>query len=125
MAKLIMCKGLPASGKSTWAKTQDAVVVSKDEIRKYTKGEESVRKERDALVSLGIQLGLDVIVDDTNLNPIHEVRLREIASKYGAEFEIKEFDIDVNEAIKRDIERGTKVGAGGIRMMYNKYIKKG
>ena len=123
MAKLIMCKGLPASGKSTWACSQNCQVVNKDYLRTIYTSEKKVLEIRDSLIKCYLKQGMDVICDDTNLNPKHEQRLRQIAEELSAKFEIKEFDISVEEAVRRDKERLKPVGAMVIRHFYNKWIK--
>jgi len=129
---LTMLKGLPASGKSTWAREflefvdfTGVAVVSKDEIRKTNptfKEKDTVAME-DTLIREYLNRKLNVIVDDTNLNPFHEKRLRKIAEEFKTDFEIKEFDTPVNECITRDMARPNSVGEEVIRGMFNKYYK--
>lgn len=150
MSKLIMLRGLPASGKSTWAKEQvdggdgRVVRVNKDDLRamidnsKWSRGrEESILDIRDRIISYYLVLGKTVIVDDTNLDPKHEKGLIEIVDTFNkeytkgnlddhrvaVEFEIKDFDIDVDECILRDAGRPNPVGKKVILDMYNRYIK--
>lgn len=135
MTKLIMLKGLQASGKSTWAKDQVAANsgkikrVNKDDLRamidngKWSKENESmIIAARDALVITFLEEGLDVIVDDTNFNPKMERGLRKIAQRCFAEFEVKEFDVDIETCILRDVARGRNglpwVGEDVIRKTY-------
>jgi predicted kinase len=101
--KIIMTKGLPASGKSTWAKQYvldnlDSVRINKDELRqmihagKWSKSnEQEIILARDTLIRMALGAGKTVIVDDTNFHLAHESRLRDLASQYDAEFEIKDF----------------------------------
>lgn len=131
--KLIMTKGLPASGKSTWAKAQKAKRVNRDEMRgMIDKGEWSkmnekfiVKLEQDIVIAyLGGQY--DVIVDDTNLAPQNELMWKAVAEGFGAEFEVKDFtDVPLEECLKRDQSRANYVGEKVIRGMYNKFLKKG
>src|SRR4051812_47792455 len=91
MRKIIMTKGLPGSGKSTWAreyqqKNPNTVLVSKDDLRSllhngvHSKGREAfVLDTRDGIVIKALERGHDVIVHDTNFNPIHEAQMRRIA----------------------------------------------
>lgn len=131
MPILKMLKGLPASGKSTWAKAQDAVRVNKDDIRAamenydHSKGhEKQVIKFRDSLIKGALLRGDDVISDDTNLNPYHEEQLRRIAEEYDADFEVIEFNTDIDTCIERDAARDEgHVGEGVIRGMFNKWLK--
>ncbi len=128
-----MLKGLPASGKSKWAKEQcnaEVVRVNKDDLRamlgaNFTKGKEDiVLIARDNIVREALIQNKTVIVDDTNFAPIHEQKLREIAEFHLAEFKIVSFDTPVDECIKRDAKRANPVGRDVIMDMYRKYVKK-
>ncbi len=133
--KLIMCKGLPGSGKSTWSAQRGAVVVNKDLIRAENKKDWSydVEKEtlrvRDFRISEALSKGLTVISDDTNLARKHEVRLRELAKKYKATFEINDsfLAVSVEDCIERDLGRKDDpeshyVGEKVIRDMAEKFL---
>lgn len=137
MPKLIMLRGLPASGKSTWAKEQvlkgDGSVkrVNKDDLRamidagKWSKeNEKFVVNARDAICKMALMAGQTIIVDDTNFSPEHERVLRAIAKQYGADFEIKDFEVSLDNAIQRDLARVTSVGADVIKRMYYQYVQK-
>lgn len=131
--RLLMLKGLPASGKSTYAKelvrTQDYYRVNKDDLRAMVhdgrwgkEREKFILHWRDRIImdSLG---GLkNVVVDDTNLHPKHETTLRAIAEVYGAEFEVKFFDTPLAECIARDAKRENPVGAKVIRGMHKDFF---
>lgn len=132
---LSMTKGLPASGKSTWAKEQcrkhGAKRINKDDLRKMIddgihtkKNEKNILSVRNALVIHYLLEGLDVIVDDTNLNPIHEQTLRGIAEQVGAKFIVNDsfLQVSLEECLKRDAVRQNYVGEATIKKMYRKYI---
>lgn len=128
---LTMCSGLPASGKSTWARQQNAVRVNKDDIRAElvqtgwtwsNKNEKDVIKIRDERIANALREGRDVISDDTNFAPVHRYRLKQLAQQHGAKFVEKFFTIDVEEAIRRDTEREKPVGAVVIRKMAAQYL---
>ncbi|MCT4663866.1 MAG: AAA family ATPase [Flavobacteriales bacterium] len=136
MKKIILLKGLPASGKSTYAK---ALVknnpgmykrINRDELRdmldsgKFSKGNEQfVKKTRDFLIKMALQDGKHVIVDDTNLHSSNEEKMRAIAKEFKEEtghqvrVEIKTFDTSVEVCIKRDLLRENPVGQAVIRKM--------
>lgn len=135
MPKLIMLKGLPASGKSTWSKEQikkgGIVRVSVDDIREKIFGgwsqkrERSVLKMRDSMIREGLSQNRNVIVDATNLNPKHEKHLRELAAEMGAKFEINDSFLQVSpeECIANDLHRGEyAVGSSVIWDMYYRYV---
>ena len=69
-----------------------------------------------------LELGLDVVVDDTNF--AYEDFWRDRATEVGAEFEVKVFDTPVHTCVARDALRGDKsVGADVIYRMYRQYMK--
>ena len=149
MRKVIILRGLPASGKSGWAKEQvtksncSIIRVNKDDLRsmlhssKYSKGNEFyVLQLRDHIILTVLDLGKSVIVDDTNFYPKHEERIKELVSgfnegMYGnnisinnkVQVEVKFFDVSPEECIIRDLKRQNSVGAKVIWDMYNKYLK--
>lgn len=134
MPKLIMTRGLPASGKSTWAKEMTKKGykrINKDDLRdmvdagKWSKNnEKTILGIRDELVAYLLGGGYNVIVDDTNLAPKHETNLREIAEQCGAEFEIKSFlDVPIKECIRRDLLRHPSVGERVIKGMFNQFLR--
>jgi predicted kinase len=138
MPTLTLLRGLPGSGKSTWAKEQVAkdptktVRVNKDDLRamlhagvwKGDKTERLVLAVRDDIVHEALAGGIDVIVDDTNLEPKHEQELREIASDYKAKFIVNEsfLDVPLKDCIKNDLKRPNSVGHKVINKMHIKYL---
>ena len=147
MRKVTILKGLPASNKSGWAKEEvlkhpgRTKRINKDDLRamldsgKYSKGNEAyVLKLRDNILLTSLDLGKNVIIDDTNFHPKHEERIRELVSDYNegiygnpqsvnVQVEVKFFDVSPEECIIRDLKRPNSVGAKVIWDMYNKYIK--
>ncbi len=125
--RLIICKGLPASGKTTWAKEyvathRSTIRLNWDDLRhqffdgKHTRAKEGIVKAaRDVLVLMALEQNQSVVVDDTNLHPSNEERLRELAEESGAIVEIREFRVPVKECIRRDRLREKPVGAKVIR----------
>ena len=130
--RLIMTKGLPASGKSTWAKEQKAKRVNKDDLRAMIdnsvwskSNEKDILGVRDAIIRHYLARGHDVIVDDTNLDPKHEAALIDMADGFQCQFEIKDFtDVTLSTCLKRDSERANAVGEKVIKSMYNTFLKK-
>lgn len=133
--KLLMLKGLPGCGKTTYALKLVAKGwkrVNKDDLRSMIDGgkwsnvnEDGIVETRDLLIIQYLDEGFNVVVDDTNLAPIHEETLSEIADNCDAEFMVKEFNTPVYECIERDAKRGDKsVGSKVILNMYFKYIEK-
>lgn len=139
MTKLILTRGLPASGKSTWAKQwilEDhgrRVRLNRDDLRQSFFVTPSYKNEQETVVTLSeketarraLKLGYDVVVDATNLRPAYCREWRRLAVGNGAEFEIVEFPVDLQEAIVRDSRREATVGADVITKMYQRYLHKG
>lgn len=132
-----MTKGLPGSGKSTWAREYvlthpGSMRLNKDELRemlhagKHTKyNEKQVLQYRDALTRLALAAKKTVIIDDTNLNPIHQEAMHKIAQDYGVPLLIQSFmEVPLDECIARDKKREKTVGEKVIRTMYNQYVRK-
>lgn len=136
MKKVILTKGLPASGKTTWAlelikdNPNQYKRINKDDLRSMLDGgkwspdsEKFILKVRDSLVLLALESGKHVVIDDTNLHHKHEDQIRQLV-KGKAEVEIKDFtDIDIETCIKRDLLRPHSVGEKIIRGMYNQFLK--
>lgn len=142
MIQITITKGLPASGKSTWAEEQVLSApansikrVNKDSLRamldggRHSKGSESfVLTVRDFIIAQALKDGKHVIVDDTNLAPHHETRIRKLAEAHTTAtgkkvtVNVKFFDISVDEAIARDLKRTKSVGERVIRKMYNDFL---
>jgi len=137
MKKLVLLKGLQASGKSSWAnneaKDSMSIVLNKDTIRQelhkgvYSKSNEKevVAYERWNVESLMMEMYPYIIVDNTHLgtdNP-HIAFYKNLASQYWYEVEVKEFDTPLWECIERDSKRewSARVGAKVILDTYNKY----
>lgn len=78
---------------------------------------------RDSIIQRALDAKKDVIVDDTNFNPIHEKRMRELGEKNGAMVHVIEFDTPLHECIANDLKRSKSVGEGVIRDMHEKYIR--
>lgn len=139
MKKIIILKGLPASGKSSWAidkiKKHDTGTykrINKDLLREmldnsiWSKGNEKFVVEiRDYIILKSLDEGKHVIVDDTNLNDIHLKHIKELVNnRTDVKIEENFFDVSLNECIERDSKRCSKkkVGKKIIKDMYRKYL---
>lgn len=145
MTKLVLTRGLPASGKSTWARQlvesdPTYVRLNRDDFRQmlYGKavldvdGEIAVTVAQHGAVENALKNGLNVVVDDTNFFVRGVKNLMKIAAKCDAEVQFVNFtDVSVDECIRRDAirrEQGNSnlsgaVGEKVIRGMYDRYIK--
>jgi len=135
MKKVILTIGIPGSGKTTWSKkfvqeNESYVRISRDGFRLMLKaipmGDSILEKLVTDLVNssiiTAIAYGYDVIVDQTNCNKKYLNQLVEFCSILG-DVEYKIFDIEVEEAIKRDLGRENPVGEKVIRRMYDNFTR--
>jgi predicted kinase len=130
--KLLALRGLPASGKTTYAKelvNKGWVRVNKDDMRamlnnsKFSKDNESyILSLRDEIIISSLVQGKNVVVDDTNLDPKHLIAFESIAGEFLADFEIRFFDTDVQECIKRNALREKPVPEKVIYAMNERYL---
>lgn len=135
MSKIIFLKGLPASGKSTWAKQYEienlfVVRLNKDDIREELGNPTWSQAFENKVLELQRQRGIyaltngmSIIIDDTNFAKKHHIFWLEMAEKLGCEFEEKFFDTPLEECIKRDSGREKPVGETIIRTMYNQHLR--
>jgi predicted kinase len=146
MAKIILCRGIQGSGKTTWAKQwaledpEHRVRFNNDDIRnmlgKYwvPSREDLVKDLRRTFICDAMFWGLDIVIDNMNLNP-KEIEYYNtildswnnpkgvvpdvVRPKYSLEF--KDFFIPLQECIDRDSKRPNPTGEEVIRKTYEKY----
>lgn len=134
MSKLIICRGIPASGKTFWAKQwvledpEHRVRFNNDDIRnmlgKYwvPSREPMVAAMKDSFVEEAILLRLDMVVDNTNLNNKEIEYWKNWANLHNYDLEYKDFfDTPLSVCIERDKTRDPQVSEKVIRNFYNNY----
>jgi predicted kinase len=138
MAKLLVLQGLPASGKSTYAKqliaesiTGSAMRINNDELAMSMfgvaydgnpKSSKLLAELRENLVRLAFSNGYElVIMDNTNLNPKTLESLKKLANSCGVDFELdKSFlSVPVAECLRRNALRANPVPEKVILEMAN------
>ena len=127
MPKFIMLRGIPASGKTTYAMAlveQGYKRVNKDEIReelfgKMYKPSDEPTVNLDALKRMEEYLvqGYNVISDNTNLHGRFVDAQLEMVKRLGALLVVKNIEVDTEEAIYRDLKREKHVGEKTIRTL--------
>lgn len=135
MARLLITRGLPASGKTTFARSlQPSVVrVNRDDLRRMLHGtrlftqwaESQVTTAQRAQVEALLRARLDVIVDDTNLRARTVRDWAELAARFRASFEVHDFtDVPLEECLRRDAARSEedRVGEDAIRRLHERYL---
>lgn len=130
--------GLPASGKSSWARQMQKAwpvikTLSKDHLRLMLdngqfsiENESFIRHMRLVTINMILNHGYSVIVDDTNLNPSSCGELSRLAEEFPVTYvEVSFTDIPVDECISRDAKRtgSAHVGETVIRRMHNMYLR--
>lgn len=140
MLTITACIWLPGSGKTTYALEEVAknpywiIRVNKDDLRAMLTNwaysqctEKFVLEIRDNIITEALMNGTHVIVDDTNLNPIHILKFKEIAKTLAykkVQVVIKDFrDVPIEVCIARDAARNKPVGEKVIRKMANDFMK--
>lgn len=146
MPKIILCRGIQGSGKTTWAKQwvledpEHRVRFNNDDIRnmlgKYwvPSREGLVKDLKDLFLRKAMSYRFDIVIDNMNLNPkeleyyervlndwnnANEYAPTVIGPKY--ELEIKDFFIPLQDCIERDSKRPNPIGEEVIRKTYEKY----
>jgi predicted kinase len=145
MTKLIITRGLPASGKTTKAREWVAMDpvrrarVNRDDIRAQlhdsvhvkqsddTAGtERTVQAVRDATITALLKRGIDVVSDDTNLSARTARDLRRLAVLAGADFEVWDLtDIRYEECLRRNNAREgrARVPEAAMLDMYQRFVR--
>ncbi|MGI0133724.1 MAG: AAA family ATPase [Candidatus Micrarchaeaceae archaeon] len=135
--KIILCVGLPGSGKSFWAKTQvekhpDRYKrINRDDLRnmldngKWSQGREKhIKLAELALAELYLSEGFHIIVDDCNLAESTKNRWKELASKLQVSVEVQDFThVPLETCLERDRHRQNYVGEQVIRKMYTDFLQ--
>lgn len=146
MPKIILCRGIQGSGKTTWAKQwaledpEHRVRFNNDDIRnmlgKYwvPSREDLVKSLRRAFLLNSMSYGFDIVIDNMNLNPKELEYYNRVLDgwnnpkwampdivrpKYSLEF--KDFFIPLQKCIERDSKRPNPIGEEVIRKTYEKY----
>jgi predicted kinase len=140
MKKVIIPRGIPGSGKTTWVKAQlaahppgTAVRISNDDLSFMLYGQpwgtfffsdatrETLHNLRISMLQTFLKQDAitHVYVDNTNLATPTVKSLQEIALRYDAEFIVDDqfLAVDIEECIERDSKRDAPVGADVIRKM--------
>lgn len=146
MPKIILCRGIQGSGKTTWAKQwvledpEHRVRFNNDDIRnmlgKYwvPSREMLVNDLRRTFLWKTMFLGFDIVIDNMNLNPKELEYYNRIINNWNNpawilsdmveskyELEIKNFFTPLEECIERDSKRLNPIGEEVIRKTYEKY----
>ena len=138
--KLILCRGIQGSGKTTFARawvTEDPehrVRINNDDIRNMlgvywvTSREKLVSSIKKNMAEEAINRGYDIVVDNMNLNAKEILFWKDMVKTanmdpdgYKYEIEFKDFFIPLEECIRRDAMRPNPIGEKVIRETWKRY----
>jgi predicted kinase len=140
----IITVGVSASGKSTWARKfaelhPNFVEINRDNMRElfwddrypgtpfsfkqwnFREWEPSISKMVDLAIKDAAQNKQSIIISDTNLTDKFRNEMMSKLESLGYKVITKDFDIELDEALKRNEGRGSTVGADIIRRQFEQY----
>lgn len=137
----IICCGISASGKSTYAdkwlsENTNCMEINRDNIRRKLtlqsgkewkwsnwnwSRESEVTEICNEDILFAANCGFDIIISDTNLNSSRRNKMFSDLMDIGYEVSIKAFPIELEEAIKRDSLRDNPVGESVIKRQYDQW----
>ena len=145
--KIILCRGIQASGKTTFAKNwvledpENRVRFNNGDVRnmlgKYwvTSREKLVSNIKDTFITQSMRFGYDIVIDNMNLNPKEVAYYENYVDNYNTlstykpfnddlyhyTIEYEDFFIPLETCIFRDSFRDSPIGKEIITNTYNKY----
>lgn len=138
MSKLILTRGVPASGKDTWAKAWVAedperrARLNRDDYRAMMFGidrkgvgtfpqEKAVSYAQQTAAKGLLNAGVDVVISDTNLR----AKFVKMWLGFTDDVEFMDFPITIDEAYDRDLNRGEEaVGPDVLKSFFERFIAK-
>lgn len=120
MIKIILTKGAPASGKSTWSKKEVAkdplkyLHLNNDDLRASFNGsvfsvdyEKLITDSRNFLIREGLKRNLNIIIDNVNANNRHWETVCKLAQESNKDVQVleKHFYSELEELLERNAKR--------------------
>jgi len=116
---LIITRGIPGSGKSTWARQQNALRLNRDDLRTMLHGGWTGRVEDERrttfvqhqAIAAALAAGHTVVADDTNLSDRTVAQLRDLAAAASTgypelDWRVQDFrDVPLDECLRRNALR--------------------
>ena len=144
MKRIIFTRGIPASGKSTWAKQEvlkdpeHSVRINRDDLRNMSgqywvpAREDYIKACKSTILINAINFKFNtIIIDEMNLNPKETGHLKGVISMMNETIkdvedkyivEIKDFtNVPLDICLERDSKRENPIGEKVIRGIFNKY----
>jgi predicted kinase len=137
MLKITLCVGIPACGKSTWAKDEvrkrpeGITRINRDDLRNMMSNyhfsdsnEKLVTTAKTFIIQQALRYGRDIIIDETNLNRRNFDDVCKLVREMNIDCMVMEkaFYVELDEAILRDSKRegSGKVGEDVVRKFWKK-----
>lgn len=130
-----MLRGLPASGKTTWAKKQldlgGYFRISLKDIEENIIGKNSKKRKmlarkyrREMVEDIMSNNKGNIILDDYNLSINFEREIEKLCLEYGYDFILNDsfLEVSVKECVGRDLKRHDSIGQHKIQKLYNELI---
>ena len=144
MKRIILTRGIPASGKSTWAKQEvlkdpeHSIRINRDDLRNMSgkywvpTREHYIEACKGIILICAMNFQFDtIIIDEMNLNPKESGKLKGEIAMVNAAFkggqdkyvvEIKDFtNVPLDVCLERDSKRENPKGEDIIKGIFNKY----
>lgn len=144
MKRIILTRGIPASGKSTWAKQEvlkdpeHSIRINRDDLRNMSgkywvpTREHYIEACKGIILICAMNFQFDtIIIDGMNLNPKESGKLKGEIAMVNAAFkggqdkyvvEIKDFtNVPLDVCLERDSKRENPIGEDIIKGIFNKY----
>lgn len=134
MSKIIFVRGIPGSGKSTYARAwaeedpEHRIRINWDDMRtmfgKYwVPSRETLVKEASiTILRKAIASGFDVVIDNMNLSKSSTSDFISIAEQNHCEIEYVDFKTPLEVCIERDSKRANSIGSEIITDIYNRNL---
>lgn len=133
--KLVIVRGIQASGKTTWAKNwvsedpEHRVRISYDDARRecgvywIPSREHYIRACTIEKLKIALVCGYDVVIDNMNISPSSVEPFVRLAQMYGAKIESVDFKTPLEVCLERDSKRAgdEQIGEEVIRATYERY----
>ena len=134
--RIYITRGIPASGKSTWAKdnvNSNTVRINRDDIRamlgysfdNYDANiEKCITEASNTLMRNLLKRGYNLIIDNLNLKQSYVNEIHDIAKEIGNVIvHEKHFPVDLDTALLRNRARGETVPENVIEDLYHRFKK--